>query len=391
MDFQNVNPLNVHTNFISGNLLPLAPGVSQFSIMWKLFSILMWLLQAIQVSVMIPGLFIVPWESALLASTITSVNTIEVFFMVGRILARRKLVDRLISKLNEILHVEDETMRNIVTTTLKPMNTPLKFYCWSGGLSILVWFSIPFLLISERSSFFYEDFKLPAVFSKQPFSTQVFLLGNLFLIIGNVHIFLKKCGVDIYMIHLVLLITSQYRYISTRLTTTFQDANLQSEVEGYSPETNRWTDSTLRALCQHHVTVIRLSSVLKELLSLSFTMIYVNSVLRFCFIGVLLSRVLSTTLLEGFLVMMFTCGCVVQFYILCFCVQQLQDASRNITIEAFHEKWYLFGPSVRRTFMLMILSNNLGCNLSTSSKFNLSLSSFMSILNQSYSIALVLL
>jgi len=48
-------------------------------------------------------------------------------------------------------------------------------------------------------------------------------------------------------------------------------------------------------------------------------------------------------------------------------------------MKAFHEKWYQFGPSVKRTFMLMILSNNLECKLSTCDKFNLSLPSFMTV------------
>lgn len=256
MDFQKVNPLNVRMNLLSGNLLPLAPGDSRFSIAWKLFAVLMWLFQVVQATVLFPGLAVVSWEKAI-DGTITSVVIVEVFFVAGRIHARRKLIDQLIGKLNEILRVEDETMRNIVTTSLRPMDTPLKFYCWSGGLSILVWFCIPFLFVFYKSSFFYEDFRLPAVFSKQPFSTQVFLLGSIFLVIANVHIFLKKCGLDIYMIHLVLLITSQYRYIATKLAAIFRDANLGSELEESSPEIDRWADNALKTLCRHHTTVVR--------------------------------------------------------------------------------------------------------------------------------------
>jgi len=53
-------------------------------------------------------------------------------------------------------------------------------------------------------------------------------------------------------------------------------------------------------------------------------------------------------------------------------------------MKAFHEKWYQFGPSVKRTFMLMILSNNLECKLSTCDKFNLSLPSFMTVRESLY-------
>lgn len=59
-----------------------------------------------------------------------------------------------------------------------------------------------------------------------------------------------------------------------------------------------------------------------------------------------------------------------------------------MTNEAFHEKWYQFAPSVQRTFMLMILGNNLECKLSTCNKFNLSLPSFMTVRVNVFSIFL---
>lgn len=50
-----------------------------------------------------------------------------------------------------------------------------------------------------------------------------------------------------------------------------------------------------------------------------------------------------------------------------------------MTDMAFHENWYEFGPSIKRTFMLMILSNNLECKLTRCEKLNLSLPSFMTV------------
>ncbi|XP_032667828.1 odorant receptor 67a-like [Odontomachus brunneus] len=391
MDFRNLNPLNVHANYLSGNLLPLKSGDSRLSIGWKLYGVLMWLIQVMQISVLIPGIVMVPWKKTLMDGTTTAVVIIEAFFMVGRIYTHRELANRLIRKLNDLLRVEDEAMRSVVTTTLKPMEIPLKFYWMAGGLSVLLWCCIPFLLLLKKVSFRYEDYRIPATFSKQPFSTEVFLLGSIFLLISNMYIFLKKGGVDIYMIHMVMMITAQYRYIAKKLAAIFRDANLRNELEEWLPEVNRWAEKEIRALCRHHVAVLRISSILKKLLSLSFSMIYVNSVLRFCFIGVMFSAALTTTFLDGFPIAMFICGSIVQFYILCSSVQQLQDASKNITDEAFHEQWYRFGPSVKRTFMLMIQGCNIECKISTNDKFNLSLPSFMAILNQSYSIAILLL
>ncbi|XP_072760432.1 uncharacterized protein [Anoplolepis gracilipes] len=384
MNFQSINPLNIRVNIISGNLLPLSKD--EFPITWKMYSVFVWLIEIMHAIVLIPGIIFVPLEKVLKDGTVTCVVTIEVFFMIMRIQARRKLMNQLIQKLNDILCVADETMKNIVIATLKPIEDPLKFYLLGGWLAVLVWCSLPFLLIFKKIAFLYEDYRTPAIFSKQPFSIDIFLVGSIFLLMSNMYIFVKKVGVDVYMIHLVLLITAQYRYIATKLATIFRDGNPQN-----NPLTDQWVKREMRELCRHHNSVIRLSSILKKLLSLNFSMLYVTSVLRFCFIGIMLSTVSSTTFLEGSSIIMFASGSVVQFYMLCFCVQQLMDASRKVTDKAFHEKWYQFEPSVKRTFMLIILGNNLGCKLSTCEKFNLSLPSFMTILNQSYSIALLLL
>ncbi|XP_012529633.1 putative odorant receptor 92a [Monomorium pharaonis] len=99
----------------------------------------------------------------------------------------------------------------------------------------------------------------------------------------------------------------------------------------------------------------------------------------------------SVTLWEVFLHITYASGGVVQLYIICHCVQQLLDASIEITDSAFHERWYQYGAYIKRIFLFMIMANNLEIKLSTFAKYNLSLSSFMAILNQSYSIALLLL
>lgn len=144
MNFQNVNPLNVRINAISGNLLPLTSNDSQFPITLKIYSAFVWLIEVIQAIVIIPG-FILMREKALENTTVTCVLTIEVFFMVSRIHAQRKLVNQLIQKLNDILHFADETMKSVVTSTLKPMENPLKFYWLSGWLGVFVWSLTPFL------------------------------------------------------------------------------------------------------------------------------------------------------------------------------------------------------------------------------------------------------
>jgi len=261
MDFRSVNPLNVRLNALSGNLLPLKSGDSQLPLMWKIYSVLVWLIELIQTVVLIPGLILVSGEKALKDGTVLCVITVEVFFIATRIHSRRHLVNRLIQKLNDILRFADETMKNVVTTTLQPMENPLKFYWLSGWLGVFVWACLPFLLMFKKVSFFYEDYRMPAVFSKQPFSFDVFLLGSVLILIGNMYIFVKKVGLDVYMIHLVLLITAQYRYISTKLVTIFRNGNPLSEFDEsgqkYCSELDRWVEKEIIALCRHHNAVVQ--------------------------------------------------------------------------------------------------------------------------------------
>ncbi|XP_018312358.1 uncharacterized protein [Mycetomoellerius zeteki] len=261
MDFQSVNPLNVRLNALSGNLLPLKPGDSRFPITWKIYSALVWLIEVIQTIALIPGLILVPREKALKDGTVLCVITVEMFFMAARIHSRRQLVNQLIQKLNDILRFSDETMKNVVTMTLQPMENPLKFYWLSGWLGVFIWACLPFLYIFKEVSFFYEDYRMPAVFSKQPFSLDVFLLGSVLILIGNMYVFVKKVGMDVYMIHLVLLITAQYRYIAIKLAVIFRDGNSLSKFDEshqkYCSGIDRWVKKEMIALCRHHSNIVQ--------------------------------------------------------------------------------------------------------------------------------------
>lgn len=50
-----------------------------------------------------------------------------------------------------------------------------------------------------------------------------------------------------------------------------------------------------------------------------------------------------------------------------------------MTNKAFGEKWYEFGLPMKRTFLILIMGNNLECKLSACDKFNLSLPAFMAV------------
>ncbi|XP_067207039.1 odorant receptor 85f-like isoform X1 [Linepithema humile] len=389
MDFQSVNPLNVWLNIISGNLLPMSTDNSSFPVFLKIYSVLVWFLEVVQTCVLIPGCFLVPKEKALKDGLVALVVTIEVVFMVVRIYSRRSLVQELIRKFNDILRMEDEMMKKIVIATLKTTEIPIKFYWTAGVVSIVMWSGTPLALIFHRNFFFYVDYRMPVAFSKEPVTTTVFVIGSFIIMISSMYIFTKKVSVDSYMMHMILLITAQYKYIALKLSMIFKDGLLQSDRNSsnekeYYLEKDNDAEEKIKNICRHHNTIVRITLMLSDLLSLNFSLIYVNSVLRVCGIAIMVFAIPSTTPLEGSLILMYASGGILQLYILCSCVQQLLDASVEITDQAFHEEWYRYRTSVKRKFMLMIMANNLDIKLSTFAKYNLSLPSFMTVSLNAY-------
>ncbi|XP_019700470.1 uncharacterized protein LOC109504568 isoform X2 [Harpegnathos saltator] len=378
MDFKNVNPLNVRLNAISGNILPMAVGNELFPATWRMYGALVWLLQLVQLAALFLGMMHVPAEKALIDSTTTIAVSAELFFIIARIHMYRHLVVRLIDKLNDILGADDDIMKNIVQGTLRPTSRPLKFYWATAVFAIVFWNGTAIAVVFKKNVFTYEDYSMPVAFSRQPFSTSTFLMGSLVVLIGTVYNCTKKVSVDVYMIHLVLLMTAQYRYIAIKLAEIFRGGNLERDDE-FCCKMNHWARREMRMLCRRHNAVVQMMFMLKKLLSLIFSLIYVNSVFRFCFIAVMFSTIPSQTVLIGFLILVYTSGAMVQLYTLCSRVQQLLDASTTLTDEAFHEDWYRFGPSIKRSFMFLIMANNMECKLATFGKFNLSLPSLMTV------------
>lgn len=263
MNFENVNLFNVRVNKISGNLLPMTADETSFPIFWQIYSVLIWLLELIQMSILIPGCMLVPKEKALKDGLIGIAITLEVVFVIVRIYTRRGLVRRLIGKLNEILCLEDPMMQDIARTTLKSMEIPLKFYWSAGVMSIVLWSSAPFVLIYERNSFFYVDYRMPVAYGKEPMPTGTFVVGSLIVMSSSAFIFTKKVAVDTYMIHLTLLITAQYRYIALKLATILRDETLGEDRKDptgkgiFSSKVGRSVVKQIRDVCRHHNSTVR--------------------------------------------------------------------------------------------------------------------------------------
>ncbi|XP_070519601.1 uncharacterized protein [Cardiocondyla obscurior] len=366
MDFQNVNSLNAWLNLLSGNLMPITNN-SSFPISWKLYGTVIWLFQLFYTVTLIASFFFVPIEKTLNDGLTVLIVIMEENSIILRIHQHSSLIQQLIQKLNDAFNIKDENLKNIVTANLNPMKTPFKFYFVTVFPSLIVWFSLPNILILERNTFYYVDYKAPAIYSKEPFSTNIFVLGNTIMTVANLFIFLKKISVEVYIAHLISLVTSQYQYIALRFVLIFQNYD--------QPNINR----DIRNVCRQHKNILYITQMLRKFLSLTICIIYLNNVFRFCFLGFMMSRI-SVSLFDGFMIFIYASGSVIQFYIICNCFQKLSEAASEITDKAFHENWYKCNSSVKRVFLLMIMaSNNLTLKLALFERFNLNLSSFMSV------------
>ncbi|KAL0114651.1 hypothetical protein PUN28_011743 [Cardiocondyla obscurior] len=381
MDFNNVNLLNSRINVLSGNLLPIKADNSQFSVFARVHSAAVWLSQVVYIVALYAGMVVTPKEKSIKDGTVAVVISVEAAFMLTNLYSRKKLMREIIQIMNEILQSADDVMKDITKTALHPIITPFVIYGATSVLSITVWTGQPVMLALNQSDFYYTDYNLPAAFSAEPFSSRVFVSSTIIMTVGSVYLFLKKFGVDVYMMHLVLMLTAQYRYAAVKLTmlcNSLQNYDEESQKEHFRKENLR-VKKELRKICHHLRTLLNMSFILKKLLSVNFSLLYVNNVFRFCFVGMLLSTVPSLSFSEAISIISYAMGSVMQFFVLCSSVQTLSDASTKITDQAFDEDWYHLEPSMKRTFMLLIMSNNLECKIAAIGKFNLSLPSFMTV------------
>jgi len=259
MDFQNVNPLNMKLNKLSGNLLPMTDRDSSFTLFWKLYGVFVTVIELLMMIVLICGCVHVSRRKFLYDGMIFLSATVEIIFMITQIHVRRHLVRQLIRKLSGILYAADENLRNIVTKTLRPIQIPLAFYALAGVISTIVWCSLPVLTLEKKSVYWNEDYKMPSFFPNEPHLQRTFILYNLFEMFTSVCLFLKKVAVDVYMIHLVLLMTAQYRYIRLKTTMIFRDKTEDGNKvlqERCSSELNWMQEKKMIELCHYHNVVI---------------------------------------------------------------------------------------------------------------------------------------
>lgn len=257
INFRNVNLLNSRANMISGNLLPMTADNS-FSLFWRIYRAVVWSIELIHAIALIAGLIVTPKEKALKDGIISVVVIMEASFLLANIYVRQKLTMQVIQKMDNILRTADEIMENIVKTSLKPIIMPFIIYGVASVISVTIWTIHPIVLVFEKTTFYYVDYNLPAAFSPEPFSVRVLIPSTIIMTMGGVYLFLRKYSLDVYMMHLVLILTAQYRYTAKKLSLLFQylqnDSNNSRKTSHLT--TDQWVEKELKTLCRHQNNVL---------------------------------------------------------------------------------------------------------------------------------------
>ncbi|XP_031367934.1 uncharacterized protein LOC102671670 isoform X1 [Apis dorsata] len=395
MNFQNLNRLNTFVNVVSGNILPITDIKKKLSIVLKIYSIFVWMIELAYLAACILGLFNVSRERALKDSTVNIVISLEVFILIVYLHNRKNLLRELIGKLNYLLLVEDETLGDVTIGTVKPLEKPLRIYIIASVGSLMIWASLPLTKMFRKNEFYYTDYQVPAVISNEPFPIGVFIGGVVLQIFGSAYTLLRKISLDLYTMHLILLITAQYKYLRIKFATILEQETSKDFYNGIiwqnvSYEYDKMVKQEMKLLTRHFEIVVEMTVMLKKLLSPNIGILYINYVFRFCFLSFMLATS-SAMYFEKCLLVSYTIGALIQFYILCYCIQHLFEASSSVGDDVIYEKWYSYDVRFQRVILMINLANELKCKISNFQNIDLTLPSFMSILNQAYSVCLLFL
>lgn len=262
MDFQSVHPLNDLVNKLSGNLFPMTSNLP-FSTRWKIYGACVWSIIGCAKILELRGFFMVSKNMLLTDGMITMSYVSEMLFLLVQLNARRSAIKRFVKILNDILRLQDETMKRIIARNVKMMRFPIQLFCILGVGSSMAWHLVQIVsVMCKKSSFFYyEDFRTPFAFSTQPMSLTHYMLGSIFVLISTVLTVGKKVGVDTYMMHLIMLMTMQYQYFAVKLEELFQEKKSQNDhgatKEEHWHKIDQWSEKEMKALCQHYTTIIQ--------------------------------------------------------------------------------------------------------------------------------------
>ncbi|XP_071857269.1 uncharacterized protein [Bombus fervidus] len=383
MDFRDLNPFNIFLSTLSANFLPMSNKETKLPIFLKIYSIIIWLIELTYFVACVVGILTASREKALKDGTVNLVIAIEVLVLMIYMHNRKNVLRGLIGKLNHLIE-GNKMLQNMIVSALEPMEKPLKIYTVASVGSLVLWILLPLIEAFRKNEFYYSDYRVPSILSKEPFPLSVFVGGVIFQVAGGAFTLIRKISLDIYTMHIILLTTVQYKYLRMKFAAIFEQKGetLNGSYNDITRQNvsfrNKRMIQEMRLLTRHYGTVVEIAVTLKKLLFLNVGVHYINNVFRFCFLSFMF--VMSTNMFsEKCLVILYTIGALIQFYILCYCIQELLDASNAVADDVIYEKWYLHDVSLQRAVLMIISANKLECKLSNSRHIDLTLSSFMSV------------
>nr|XP_033324498.1 uncharacterized protein LOC117219444 [Megalopta genalis] len=379
--FQSLNRWNDLMNTLSGNFLPVTSEETKMPVILKLYVAMIWTIELTYLGACTVGIFYVPKEKALRDGTVNFVVTFDIFFFLPILYSNKDTLQGLIGTLNKIFAAEGSMLTTTVTQLLEPMMRVQKIYIIGSGTALLAWTTLPLAGLFYKKEFYCADYQVPMALSKEPFSVAIFVAGTALQMVGGVVTFIRKASLDVYTIHWILLMTAQYKYMELKFISI-----LEKDTTSIAKDT---ITEEMRLLTRHHNTVVKMAVALKRIFSPNIAALYINNVFRFCFLSIMVITS-ANSLLRSFIVL-YTCGALMQLYMICFCIQHLLEASTTMMDSVFHKNWYLHDISLQRSVMFMTLATKLKCQLSRFRNIDLTLPSFMSILNQAYSVCLLFL
>lgn len=258
MDFRNLNRLNVLMNIISGNFLPMTNRKRKLPIAYKVCWAFTWLTELVYLTSFIFGVFSVPIEKALRDGTVNVVVTLEIITLRIYLHYRKNLIRRLIDQLNRLIE-SNETLQDITISTMRPIEKPLTVYTVGNVITTTIWTLLPFLEIFRKNEFYYTDYQIPSVISKEPFSVNIFITGVILQSVGGAIQNLRKMSMDFYTMHFIILMTAQYKYLRLKFATIFEQEcetlkGLHDDIrENVSSETIK---REMRLLIRHYGIVV---------------------------------------------------------------------------------------------------------------------------------------
>lgn len=228
MNYRDTNRLNFYLNTLSGNLFPLKSNVQRE---WSISSISR-AFYAVFSLLAVFGFFVtcsiasfqVPLDRVLKDSGLSLILCPEVIVLVICIHCRRESTYRFIRDIDHSLSErQDDDFRNIVKAT-NSIQKALFFYVLMNSSTVGVWVLGSFTKVFHQNTFTMEDYPVPIFLSLEPmFSKSVFVRGMFIELYGTLNLILKKLALDVYMVHMILSMTVQYKHLTFQLQTIFRN------------------------------------------------------------------------------------------------------------------------------------------------------------------------